>query len=120
AHVLFIQKERVPVVSFVLAECLSVIAKDYKERLLIQSACAQALDQRAQCGVGVVQGVQITIALGVFQERAGLRAVVWMMTGNRKISQEESLIAWERVYPLERSAHRGVVVYAEARLIISV
>ena len=98
-NILVVEKEGVAVVAVVLAEGLAVIAIHDPDRVLFESARAQAFDQRTERGVAVVQGVAVLIDLGGCREGAGLRRGIRVVAGDGQVGEEEGLAARQGVDP---------------------
>ena len=51
---------RVREVAWMFAECLAMIAKHDEQRIVVEASLTQAVDQRAECHVALVQCVHVS------------------------------------------------------------
>src|SRR5256885_15568686 len=66
-----------------------------------------------------MQRVAIAADLLIGRKWARFRAAVGMMAGYRQVSDEKSFSARQRINPVQHAAHSGLVIDAEARLVIA-
>src|SRR6266849_3952090 len=69
ADIFIIDKERMAVVSRMLAESFAMIAEQNEQRVVQKISLAQAVQQLAKSGVGFMEGVAIAIDLRFFRKR---------------------------------------------------
>ncbi len=72
-----------------LAERLAVVAEHDEERLALETAAAQAIDQGTERRVTLVNGVQIAVEVGVAGKRPRAVRKVGMVGGDRHVGDEE-------------------------------
>src|SRR5579884_275840 len=102
-----------------LAERLAVVAEDDEQRLLLQAAHAQAVQQFAQSRVGIVQGIAVAVDIAGVGEGTTFWRLVGMMAGNRQITDEEMLARWAFIDPAKDTPHRGGFINAEAGITVA-
>src|SRR5438093_6788920 len=98
-NVLLMNEQGVTIVAVMLAKGLSMIAKDDKQRVCVQSAALQALEQLTQRSVSIVQRIAVASEFVCLGEGARLRGVVRMVSGDGQISDKKHLTARERINP---------------------
>src|SRR5687767_4412842 len=102
-----------------LSEGFAVIAEDDPDRVAIQPARPQPVDQGAERRVSVAKGIAISPELVIIWKHPGRRRFVWMMSGDGQVCEKERPIARHTINPPQHSRDGRRLVDPETRAVIA-